>query len=105
MYARVTVLEIDTTRISVGSALQTYLEHVLPDVRKQPGYEGIYMLSTAEGKGIVMTLWATEADADASSPVGFYADVLEQFVTLFKSPPGRERYEVVYTEAPAPAVT
>lgn len=105
MFARVTILEIDTTRISVEDALHTYVQTVLPDVRQQPGYEGIYMLSTPEGRGLVMTLWASEEDAEASSPVGFYADVLEQFVTLFKSPPGRERYEVLYTEVPAPAIS
>lgn len=104
MYARVTMLEIDTTRVSVEGALQTYVERVLPEVRKQSGYEGIYMLSTPDGEGLVMTLWSDEASADASSPVGFYADVLASFVTLFKSPPGRERYEVRYSEVPAPVV-
>lgn len=105
MYARVTMLEIDTTRIGVQDALKTYVDSVLPDVRSQPGYEGIYMLSTPEGRGLVLTLWASEEAADASSPAGFYADVLEKFVTLFKSPPGRERYEVLYTEVPAPAIS
>lgn len=103
MYARVTMLEIDTTRMSVEAALKTYVDAVLPDVKAQPGYAGIYMLDTPEGKGLVMTLWDSEEAADASSPVGFYADVLEQFVTIFKSPPGRERYRVEYVEAPVPA--
>jgi hypothetical protein len=98
------MLEIDTTRVSVEEARQTYIDTVLPDVRSQPGYEGIYMLSTPEGKGLVLTLWSTEDAAEASAPIGFYADVLEQFVTFFKSPPGRERYRVEYVEAPAPAV-
>ena len=101
MYARVTMLEIDTARMSVDAALRTYVDTVLPSVKEQPGYEGIYMLSTPEGKGLVMTLWASEEEADAASPVGFYADVLEQFVTLFRSPPGRERYQVDYMEVPA----
>jgi hypothetical protein len=103
MYARVTMLEIDTARMSVEAALKTYVDAVLPDVKSQPGYLGIYMLDTPEGKGLVMTLWDSEEAADASSPVGFYAGVLEQFVTIFKSPPGRERYRVEYVEAPVPA--
>jgi hypothetical protein len=103
MYARVTMLEIDTARLSVESALKTYVDEVLPDVRSQPGYDGIYMLSTPEGKGLVITLWDDEQAAEASSPVGFYADVLEQFVTFFKSPPGRDRYRVDYMEVPVPA--
>lgn len=103
MYARVTILEIDTTRLSVNDALHVYIDQVLPDVRAQAGYEGIYMLGTPEGKGLVMTLWSTEEAAEASSPTGFYASVVEQFITLFRSPPGRERYEVMYSEAPTPA--
>ncbi|SEO84621.1 hypothetical protein [Trujillonella endophytica] len=102
MYARVTVLEIDTTRVSVDAALETYLEKALPELRKQNGYEGIYMLSTPEGRGLVMTLWSTAEAADVSSPVGFYADVLSEFVTVFKAPPGRECYQVRFADVPAP---
>ena len=104
MYARVTMLEIDTARVSVETALKTYVDNVLPDVKAQPGYDGILMMSTPDGKGLVVTFWATEEAAEAASPTGFYADVLEQFVTLFKSPPGRERYQVDYAEVPAPVL-
>lgn len=105
MHARVTLLEIDTGRSSVGTALALYRDQVLPEVRQQPGYEGVYVLATAEGKGLVMTLWSSEQAAEAAAPTGFYADVLARFVTLFRTPPGRERYEVVFAETPAPAGT
>jgi len=105
MFARVTMLEIDTMRVSVDEALRTFVETALPDLRQQPGYEGIVMLSTPEGKGLVVSLWAGEQEAEASSPEGFYAEVLAKFVTFFKSPPGRDRYEVLYTELPAPAIS
>ena len=52
------------------------------------------MLTTTEGKGMILSLWDTAEHAAADAEQGFYADVLSQFVTLFKAPPGRERYEV-----------
>lgn len=98
MYARVTLLEIDTERVDVDSALALYREQIVPELRQQPGYEGTYVLATPEGRGLVMTLWATAEAADSSAPTGFYADVLARLVTLFRSPPGREHYEVRYVD-------
>lgn len=94
MFARVTQLEIDTVRTDVDDALTLFVDDVLPRLRTQPGYEGAYVLATAEGKGMILSLWDTADHAAADAEQGFYADVLAQFVTLFRAPPGRERYEV-----------
>ena len=58
-----------------------------PQLREQPGYEGVYVLTTPEGKGLIMTFWETEEAADGRYR-GFYAEQLERYVTLFSSPPG-----------------
>jgi hypothetical protein len=94
MFARVTQLEIDTLRTSVDTALALFESDVLPELRAQPGYQGVYVLTTNTGSGMLISLWDTAEHATADSERGFYADVLSRFVTLFKSPPGRERYEV-----------
>ena len=104
MYARVTLLEIDTLRVDVETALGLFREQVLPSLREQEGYEGVYVFGTPEGKGMLVSLWATEEAAEASAGTGFYAAVLAQFMTLFKAAPGRERYEVLYADAPALAI-
>jgi hypothetical protein len=101
MYARVTQLEIDSMRIDVDEALQLYKRDVVPVLAQQSGYCGALVLVTPEGRGQVTTLWQTEEQADASANPGFYEDVLSQFVTFFRSPPGRERYEVVFADVPA----
>jgi hypothetical protein len=101
MYARVTQLEIDSIRIDVDEALQLYKDDVVPLLEKQPGYCGALVLVTPEGRGQVTTLWRTEDQADASASGGFYEDVLSKFVTFFRAPPGRERYEVVFADVPA----
>lgn len=100
MYARVTQLEIDTLRIDTDSAVKVYESEVVPDLRKQPGYAGVLVLANPEGTGAVITFWETPEAADASAPTGFYAELLEKFTTIFKSPPGRGRYEVRLVELP-----
>jgi hypothetical protein len=103
MYARVTLLEIDTLRVSVEDALELFHAHTLPRLHEQPGYRGVYVLTTPEGKGALISLWDTEDQAaiegDGSSG-SYYSDELGQFTTLFRAPPGRERYEVAYVEEP-----
>ncbi len=94
MFARVTQLEIDTVRTSVEESLALFEGEVLPALRTQPGYRGVYVLSTNAGSGMLISFWETAEHAAADAESGFYADVLSKYVTLFKSPPGRERYEV-----------
>lgn len=101
MYVRTTQLEIDTLRISVDDALQVFSEQVLPRLREQPGFRGVYVLSTPEGRALLISFWGTAEEADASSDTGWYSDVLEEYMTLFRSPPGRERYELRLAVPPA----
>jgi len=98
MFARVTLLEIDTVRTDVDTALERFKEIVLPELRKQEGYLGVYVLGTAEGKGLLMSLWANEAAASVES--GFYDEQLAKFMSLFRSPPGRDHYRVFLVEVP-----
>ena len=99
MYARLTLLEIDTVRMSMESALEHYREVIVPMLHEQPGYLGVYVLSTPDGKGAVLSLWEEEAQA-ATENQAFYGEALGSFATFFRAPPGRERYEVVYVEEP-----
>ena len=71
---------------------------VLPDLREQPGYEGVVVLANPDGQALLVSVWETEADAVASAD--FARAALEQFVTLFRAPPGREQYEVRLAEMP-----
>ena len=85
MYSRVTLLEIDTMRITLDEAVALFEEQVLPQLRELDGYEGVVVLTTPEGKGMLLSLWATEEAAEASA--GFASAELERLVTLFRSPP------------------
>jgi hypothetical protein len=99
MYSRVTLLEIDTLRTTVDEAVALFEDEVLPDLREQDGYEGVVVLANPDGKAMLVSVWETEDDAVASAE--FARGALEQFVTLFRSPPGREQYEVMLAELPS----
>ena len=98
MFARITLFEIDTLRISLDDALEQFKKLVIPETRKQEGYEGMYVMRTPEGKGLIMSLWANEEAATAGLLSGYYDEQVSKFVTVFKVPSGREHYEVVFAE-------
>src|SRR5687767_4055218 len=105
MVARVTLAEIDTLRMRVEDAVERFRELVVPALTEQEGFEGFYLLTTAEGKGLVLSFWANEEAAETSLASGYYALQLEKFMTFFRSAPGREHYDVSLAEAPAIAMT
>ena len=99
MFARVTLLEVDTLRVSIDDALKLFNEDVMPGLREQPGYLGVYGMSTPEGKALLMSFWESAEQAEAIENT-WYSGVLEEFLTLFRSPPGRDSYEVRLAEPP-----
>jgi hypothetical protein len=101
MYARVTLLELDPVRLAVDDAVEMFERELVPQLRAQDGYQGAYVLTTPEGKALLMTLWGTEEEADAAASTGFYAEQLGRYMALFKAPPGRERYRVAFADASA----
>ncbi len=98
MYSRVTLLEIDTLRTDVDDVVERFTTEFLPGLRELPGFEGILLLVTPEGKGLVVSLW--ESEEAISESAGMAAGAVEEFVTLYRSPPGREHYRVAYAELP-----
>jgi heme-degrading monooxygenase HmoA len=100
MHARVTQLEIDTTRIDMDYAVQLFRAEVLPAVREQEGYQGTYVLANPDGKALLLTFWETEEEAEAHAPTGQYSEHLAQFSAIFSAPPGRDRYAVLVADQP-----
>ena len=92
MYARVTQLEIDSLRISIDEAVARFKHDTLPKLRAQPGYRGLFVLTTPDGKAALMSLWDTEEAAQTETQ--FYTTELAKYVTLFRASPGREAYQV-----------
>jgi heme-degrading monooxygenase HmoA len=106
MIARVTLAEIDAVRMRVDDAVAVFRDSVVPALREQAGFEGVYVLLSDEGKVLALTFWDSEeaADAGIAGSRSFYAEQVGKFVTLYRSPPGREMYDVVLADAPAVAI-
>jgi heme-degrading monooxygenase HmoA len=101
MVARATLAEIDAVRTNVGDAVELFKESVIPALHEQEGFEGAYVLLSPEGKVLVLTFWTDDETAQASRLSGFYAEQVEKFMTVYRAPPGREAYDVVFAESPA----
>jgi heme-degrading monooxygenase HmoA len=101
MYSRVTLLEVDTVRTSTAEALELFTEDVLPALQEQDGYEGVLVLTTPEGKGMIVSFWESEEAAEAAA--AFARGAVERHMTLFRAPPGREQYEVAFADLPVVA--
>jgi heme-degrading monooxygenase HmoA len=105
MIARATLAEIDVVRMPMDDAVHLFEESILPALHEREGFEGVYVLATPEGKALVLTFWETQEAADSELASGFYAAQVEKFVTVFRSPPGRETYEVALAQTPVHAPT
>jgi heme-degrading monooxygenase HmoA len=92
MFSRVTLLEVDTMRMGIDEAVELFRREVLPALREQDGYEGVFVFVNPEGPGMIVSLWASREAMDAAS--GFASAALERFATIFSSPPGREHYQL-----------
>src|SRR3954466_10843949 len=103
VFARTTLLEIDTLRVSLEDAVAQFHADVLPALHEQPGFRGIYVFTTPAGRAMLISFWETAEQADASQASGWYPSVLADFTTMFRSPAGREHYEVRLAEPPAMA--
>ena len=92
MFARVTLTEASPE--GVEEAVRHIREAVLPEVRKLQGFKGLYLLLDREtGKQMVIALWETQNDLDASVEIA--KRLRAQYVQAAAAqPPKVEVYEV-----------
>jgi heme-degrading monooxygenase HmoA len=95
VFARATMFEIDTLRASVDDARRLFDQQVAPLIEQQPGFAGMFVMLTPEGKGMVLTLWDNEQAAQSGLESGYYEEQIARFVTFVRQSPGREHYEVI----------
>ena len=80
MYASVTQFTVPHFGDDFDIAQEMFGRKVLPELRKQTGYEGSYFLRTDRGEGILVILWEDEAAANASESGGPMAEQMELFI-------------------------
>jgi heme-degrading monooxygenase HmoA len=68
-------------------------ESVLPAAMTQKGFCGSFALSLGE-EGIVVSLWESKTDAEASVKSGFHQEQAKKFAPMFAAPPESKLYDV-----------
>ena len=99
MYASVVQFNVDFRGDDLDNVQAAFERGVLPEIRKQPGYEGCYFLRTARGDGLLMLLWEDEAAAQSSSREGPLAAQLAHLRPLLRKPT-EQYYEVGFADHP-----
>ena len=59
MHARVITFEVES-RVALDDAQEAFERHVVPEMRRLPGYDGAYMLREDHTRGLIVMLWETE---------------------------------------------
>jgi len=98
MHARVGTIQFQPGKLDEG--IQIYRESILPEARQQSGFKGAMgLVDRSTGKSLSITLWETEADAQASGTGSAYLQAqLAQFASLLAAAPVFETYEVAVQE-------
>ncbi|WP_299431297.1 antibiotic biosynthesis monooxygenase [uncultured Meiothermus sp.] len=94
MYARVVTTYIKPE--SLDEAVEIWREKVVPTLKGAKGFKSSFMTGDRKtGKGVVFSLWETEADATVWNTSGKYQEVISHFARLFTAPPTQEQLEVL----------
>ncbi len=98
MHARVVTTQYQPGK--VDEATQIFRESILPETRQQAGFQGVMALvDRSTDKFISISLWQTEADAQATGASSSYLQAqLAKAASLFAAAPVIETYEVVVQE-------
>ncbi len=105
VYARVTTVEIDPVRVDIAEAVEMYERDVVPALRELDGYCGAYVFTNPDGKALLVAFWETEEQAETNAGAGFYPETLARYATIFRAPPGRDRYRVAFADTPVGVLT
>jgi heme-degrading monooxygenase HmoA len=92
MYARVLTARVKPGKLDEMARL--YQDLVVPFAEQQPGFKGLFMLTSLDkDKEVSVSLWETEAEMAAFGRECF-ARVVDQFSVLLAAPPDVEIYKV-----------
>ncbi|GMA15227.1 hypothetical protein E5F05_01325 (plasmid) [Deinococcus metallilatus] len=93
MYARVVMVMIRQGKTE--GTVEIFQDALIPVLREQAGFRGARLLTDANsGKGLMITLWESEAQMRANEASGFFREQLARFAPVLSAPPSAEHYEV-----------
>jgi hypothetical protein len=93
--ARVTTIKLDPDPARQEAAGAFFQETIVPAAREQAGFAGLYLLSApGQAKGLIVSLWDTPGDLEASYASGFLTEQLSRFDDFLGAPPTVALYDV-----------
>jgi heme-degrading monooxygenase HmoA len=94
MYARVITSQLKAG--SIDEVTSIWRDSIAAQLKHSKGFKGGYMTGDRQtSKGVVITLWETEADATAVDSSGQYQQILGLLSDHLTAPPQREQFEVL----------
>lgn len=100
MFIRMIIFHVDPSDVDIDVVQDVFERLVVPEMRKQLGYEGCYLLRTEHGRGAIVSLWESEEVAIASEKSGHYADQLAELMPLLGPSAGVDTFRVAFADHP-----
>ena len=93
MFAR--VIQFPLKADSITEAVDYFQNSVGPALKKLDGFKNSRMLTNSStNRGLMVTIWESEAHRQAAETSGFLQDVLKHMSTYFDGQPTVDYYEV-----------
>jgi heme-degrading monooxygenase HmoA len=94
MFARVINVQVDPG--DIDKTISIYGDDVIPALKQQEGFEGALLLGDRKtGKGVSITMWASEENLNAGEQSGFTQKQIAKFSQLLKGTPTIEGLEIL----------
>ena len=101
VHATVLNFAVDFRGEAFDSAQTAFERAVVPEMRKQNGYEGCYVLRTPKGGGMLVMLWEDRDSALAAERSGPFAEQMQALIPLLgKTTADAQRYDVAFADHP-----
>jgi heme-degrading monooxygenase HmoA len=92
MYARVTNIRFPP---EMKAEVSSVVQGLAPIMKQQRGFESLQVLTDPNaGEGIIVSLWETEADAEASEATSSYIGQMSMMSSFLREPLVPKTYEV-----------
>ncbi|AUD03985.1 antibiotic biosynthesis monooxygenase family protein [Spirosoma pollinicola] len=93
MYAR--VIQFPLKSESIPDAINYFRDSVGPALKELDGFKNSRMLTNpVDNKGLMVTIWESEAARQAAESSGFLQDILKHMSNYFAGAPTVDYYEV-----------
>lgn len=96
MYASVMSFESNTKDLKDIESL--FEKSLIPEMRKQSGYEGCYFLRASKTRGLAITLWETKDALETNNQNPAFNHILKLFIDELETQVKIKPYQVRYAD-------